>query len=274
MNAQSSMFKFHKSQAHIVPTKFNRKKMFAKNISSQRNGRKRSGRNCVSPADDHEERLSANGTPNFSSITANGQGSATTTSRKVSFYEVKEEITKTSTSAPLESSTKTVHVQNVVETDGDHVYEQKSYDVEAQDSFVCKTDGNVCDNGSVGSYLSAESAYIFPDSPKTETLEHILTVDVDERPIAKRNDVERPSRITRHKHSMSERSDPGFIGPAAWKIHRKCYNTWHRIEIMHSLLSCPSVATVKFDSNWNDEKEKKINVAETWKYSILFFAQA
>lgn len=78
------------------------------------------------------------------------------------------------------------------------------------------------ENGSVGSYLSAESTYAFPDSPNTESLDQIL----DEKNLYNFDDFGCANQRSRYaKTSMSHRDDPGFIGPVVWKMHKNYFNT-------------------------------------------------
>lgn len=79
-----------------------------------------------------------------------------------------------------------------------------------------------CESGSVGSHLSAESGYVFPDSPLTEPLDSIL----DEKDLPSFDDFGCTTQRRRYaKTSMSHRSDPGFIGPVVWKMHKNYFHT-------------------------------------------------
>lgn len=210
----------HKVYSNSAAKKKKKSNIYAKNQTNRRNIRRRfSGGNSVAPEvpkDNHTTNTNKRDLPFVPPV----EPSLSQPNENV--YRVQSEEIRSETLAESLNVTEFVQTSSAIESAQDSlaaVGERKEGD---REFLVQDSEQIFCESGSVGSYLSAESGYVFPDSPLTEPLDSILA----EKDLPSFDDFGCPSQRRRYaKTSMSHRSDPGFIGPVVWKMHKNYFHT-------------------------------------------------
>lgn len=192
--------------------------LYAKNKVHRKNIKKRfNGRNSVAP-ETFDNQITESNRQNLLNLKS---AERSLLSSNESIYKVQEKRKYTERINDSAKITEIVQTTSVIDF-SENIHSTKLYANTIDAEKTMKSHKND-ENCSVNSYLSAESGYAFPDSPNTESLDRIL----DERNLNNFDDFgcssNQRSRYT--KTSMSHRSDPGFIGPVVWKMHKNYFHT-------------------------------------------------